>query len=217
MFFIILSIHNIINLQKYNYNGFVIDSDIQDKGLILANINNKNPLLIFDSINNYDIQNKYIYIDELKNYKNGINDYHYKNKKLFPMIINKKNIFDYTILEKKYSIIPSYSISIFYGKTSIQLKQCIHKYNVIGVIDGEASIYLFNPKHKNDIIFKNKDEIKKWGHKKIIKKNHVLIIPPYWYYIQEVNDKIIQYHIDIDSVFTLLPNLLKEHYSYLSL
>lgn len=217
MFFIILSIHNIINLQKYNYNGFVIDSDIQDKGLILANINNKNPLLIFDSINNYDIQNKYIYIDELKNYKNGINDYHYKNKKLFPMIINKKNIFDHTILEKKYSIIPSYSISIFYGKTSIQLKQCIHKYNVIGVIDGEASIYLFNPKHKNDIISKNNDEIKKWGHKKIIKKNHVLIIPPYWYYIQEVNDKIIQYHIDIDSVFTLLPNLLKENYSYLFL
>ena len=52
-----------------------------------------------------------------------------------------------------------------------------------------------------------------FSHKKHIKKGDVLLIPPYWSYIQEVEKGIIQYHIDIDTYFTFIPNFLKEIYS----
>ena len=45
-----------------------------------------------------------------------------------------------------------------------------------------------------------------------VKKGDVLLIPPYWSYIQEVEKGIIQYHIDIDTYFTFIPNFLKEIY-----
>ena len=83
---------------------------------------------------------------------------------------------------------------------------------MIGVLEGEAAIYLFNPKHKDEIMHKENHQIKKWGHKKTIQKGDILIIPPYWSFIQEIEDGIIQYHIDIDNYFTFIPNYLKEMY-----
>ena len=62
------------------------------------------------------------------------------------------------------------------------------------------------------ILNKENYQIKKWGHKKRIQKGDILFIPPYWSYIQKVEKGIIQYHIDIDTYFTFLPNLLKEIY-----
>ena len=53
--------------------------------------------------------------------------------------------------------------------------------------------------------------IKKWGHKKILQKGEILIIPPYWSYIQEINNKVIQYHIDVDTYFTFIPNYIKDN------
>ena len=106
-----------------------------------------------------------------------------------------------------------HSITIIKGKNSIPLKKCIHNHNIIGVLEGSSTIYLFNPKHKDEIINKENDEIKKWGHKKLIQKGNVLLIPPYWSYIQEIEEGIIQYHTDIDTYFTFIPNLLKEIYS----
>ena len=50
----------------------------------------------------------------------------------------------------------------------------------------EITIYLFNPKHKDEIVNKDNNMIKKWGHKKYYKKGEILIIPPYWSYIQEI-------------------------------
>ena len=42
---------------------------------------------------------------------------------------------------------------------------------------------------------------KKYSHKYVLKENDLLLIPPNWYYIQEIdkeitNDLNIQYHID---------------------
>ena len=36
-----------------------------------------------------------------------------------------------------------------------------------------------------------------------------LFIPPNWYYIQEIDQETIQYHINIDTLFTFIPNYLK--------
>ena len=107
------------------------------------------------------------------------------------------------------NLIDYYSLSILKGKQSVPLTLASHNYNIIGVLEGEATIYLFNPKHKEDIIGKENYEIKKWGHKKYIQKNEILLIPPYWYYIQENENPIIQYHIEVDNIFTMVPNFFR--------
>ena len=56
---------------------------------------------------------------------------------------------------------------------------------------------------------KKLDNIKKYSHKYILKKNNVLIIPPNWYYTQESNDIVLQYHLDADNMFTVFYNLLR--------
>ena len=47
--------------------------------------------------------------------------------------------------------------------------------------------------------------------KNITKRGFTLIIPPYWSYIQEINNKVIQYHIDVDTYFTFIPNYIKDN------
>ena len=103
----------------------------------------------------------------------------------------------------------NYSFSIFKGLTMIPLQNCNHNYNIIGHLEGDSIIYLFNPKHKQDIINKDNHEIKKWAHKIIMKPNEILFIPTNWLYIQEINDYCFQFHIDIDTYFSWIPNLLK--------
>ena len=80
---------------------------------------------------------------------------------------------------------------------------------MIEVIQGETTIYLFNPKHKEDILHKENNQIKKWRHKLKLTPKMTLFIPPNWYYIQETDQESIQYHINIDTLFTFIPNYLK--------
>ena len=56
---------------------------------------------------------------------------------------------------------------------------------------------------------KENKKIKKWGHKKKIQKNDIILIPPFWNYIEECENQIIQYHIDIDNIFTFIPNYIR--------
>ena len=43
-----------------------------------------------------------------------------------------------------------------------------------------------------------------------VKKNDILFIPTNWFYIQETKDKCIQYNLDIDTYFTIIPLYIKE-------
>ena len=49
----------------------------------------------------------------------------------------------------------------------------------------------------------------KWSKFFPLKENGILFIPTNWYYIQEVKDACIQYHIDADTYFTFIPNFFK--------
>ena len=80
---------------------------------------------------------------------------------------------------------------------------------MIELVKGESIIYLFNPKHKEDIQHKENNQIKKWGHKIKLLPKMTLFIPTNWFYIQEIEEETVQYHIDIDSVFTFIPNFLR--------
>ena len=69
--------------------------------------------------------------------------------------------------------------------------------------------YLINPKHSEEIINKNENELKKWSHKCNLKKDDVLFIPTGWFYFQEVNTEIFQYEIELDSIYTFIPHFFK--------
>ena len=72
-------------------------------------------------------------------------------------------------------------------------------------------IYLFNPKHKNEIKNSSLIDIKKYAHKYILNKDNLLLIPPNWFYIEEINNDTLQYHIDCDNYFTFLYNMIKNN------
>ena len=124
------------------------------------------------------------------------------------MDINK-----YIYVDKKFFSNPDilfYNQSLtIYKDVKTKLHRAFHNYNIIGILEGETTFYLFNPKHKNDIIKKENNEIKKWGHKKIFQKGDIIFIPTNWFYIQETKKNVIQYQIDIDNIFTFIPHFFK--------
>ena len=207
----IFVVYHIINLQKFNINGFIIDTRSTEE--VQKNTLKLNPVIFYtQSLFNLN-EPRLNYLQDINNYKNNYPSFVYINDELFERIVEPSFIFDSSIFHGSHFHFPiKKTLSIVKGENSIPLKKCIHDHNIIGVLEGESIIYLFNPKHKDEIINKENHQIKKWGHKKHIKKGDVLLIPPYWSYIQEVEKGIIQYHIDIDTYFTFIPNFLKEIY-----
>ena len=217
--YIILIIYNILNLQKYNYNGYILffNGDIKEisnklRDLIPLHITIKNDFKITEIMNKY---NDYIINDnDILTPLNTINKlkhlYIYKNKSLIDdLSINKYIHINGSFFKNSEMLFfPEKTLTI-YNNVKTKLHRAYHNYNIIGILDGETIFYLFNPKHKEDILNKDNENIKKWAHKKIIRKGDILFIPTNWYYIQEVKDACIQYHIDADTYFTFIPNFFK--------
>ena len=209
LIYLVLMVYHTILLQRFNINGVITEFNDYDK--IKENEIILNPVITKHTFN-FDINNsRYEFLQDIINYKNKNESYVFKNFELFEKIVSDDMIFNFNIFDDSYLYFPIYkSITIITGKNSIPLKKCIHNKNIIGVLEGSAIIYLFNPKHKDEILNKQNNEIKKWGHKKFIKKGDILIIPPHWSYIEEIEDSIIQYHIDIDTYMTCVPNYIKD-------
>jgi len=74
---------------------------------------------------------------------------------------------------------------------------------------GQSKVYLFNPKHKNDILNKDNNEIKKYGQKINLTKGLVLYIPVEWYYFYETDNVSIIGEIESDNYFTVIYNNLR--------
>lgn len=211
--YIILSVYYLLELQKYNFNGIL--NKATNESEINEILKNLNPILFNKKINiqieeplNIGFDEEYIPISNYNSSKDN-QIYIHKNKRLFQdmkldnHIINLQFLNDYDKIPFTYN-----SVSV-YKNVSSKLYRCCHNYNLIGVINGETTVYLFNPKHKKDIINKSNNKIKKWAHKHILSKDDILVIPPNWYYIQETPDKVIQYNIDADTYFTFIPNFFK--------
>ena len=193
LIYLIATFYHSSQLQKYNTNGFIIDTD--DEKTMFRNLEILNPVLLKSNID-YHTKEKLISS--------------FKDKQLFQKI-TVQNDFDINQLPKPEFHFPiQKSISVL--DQSIPLKKCIHNYNIICLLEGECTFYLFNPKHTDEIQNKENHQIRKWGHKKKVQKGEILLIPPFWSYLQEVQQKTIQYHIDIDNYFTFIVNFLKEFY-----
>ncbi len=109
----------------------------------------------------------------------------------------------------EYNCNVNYSISIFKGPNAIELTQNKRNLLLLKSLQKNIVIYLFNPRHKEDIIKKENNEIKKWAHKINLEPNIMLYIPPEWYYFYETNDLTIVGEIQCDTYFTYLYNLLR--------
>lgn len=206
--------------QKYNYNGYIIKTENYSE--LSKNILKLNPVIyhqdiVKDDINNiinkdenYMIESK---IFNIEYYKEKEYIHIYKNKE----IIKNKYIEDIInfnfkkLPNNELNIIKNYYLTILKGDHSYSIKTSYHNINMICILDGESTFYLFNPKHNNEIKNKENKSIKKWGHKKQVKKNDILFIPPYWKYIQEVNSNVIQLHVDVDNIFSFIPNFFKDY------
>ena len=219
--YIILSVYSIIEIQKYNKNGLI--TEIKSFSNIKYELSLLNPILTkFLCPINLDYLNKNylnkLFKDNSTTYSiNKINDLSECKILKNTDIIEKSDIkdkinFDLSIFEDfpiPLLLYKKYSLSFLKGSTITEKIFCKHNINLIYIITGNITIYLFNPKHKNEILNKDLLSVKKYSHKYVLKENDLLLIPPNWFYIQENNENFnIQYHIDASNIFTF-------HYNYL--
>lgn len=192
--YIVLIISNLLELKKYNKNGYIFEC--KDISEISSKLNDLNPL----------------YFKIEYNYNQALNNIDNCFKSKDPL---KDIFYDYNILKENMNnnfLFYSDSITSYNQKISSDVILCTHNYNVLSVLHGESKVYLINPKHKNDIIGKENNQIKKWAHIRKLEKYDNICIPTNWYYFIESDDKVVVHHLDIDNYFTIIPNFLKERF-----
>jgi hypothetical protein len=101
------------------------------------------------------------------------------------------------------------SLSILKGNNVTNLAQNTHDIMILYQIQGHCSLYLINPKHKEDIRDKLSPQLKKWSHKITLKPTLLTSIPPNWYYFYETNEPMIQGVIESDTYPTWAYNQLR--------
>ena len=198
-----LLIHNLVNkYEKFNNLSFQKLSD-DNPGLIIHD------------------ENRYL---ALKSFSEENNMYLYRNKDLYESL-HLKELFDtlYEPFSSQLHTYKRYLLSFYKGLNSIQLTKNKHNLCLISQIYGKSNVYLFNPKHKNDIISTNgitngttngttdrtNDSIKKYGQKINLTQGLLLYIPVEWYYFYECDTESIIGEIVSDNYFTVIYNNLR--------
>jgi len=184
-----LLIHNLGN-KKEEYNQ-----------LSFLKLSNDNPGLILHDKNRYISLKSFV--DESQIYVNH-NDTLCDSLKL-------KSLFDeiYNPFQSQIHTNKKYYMSLLKGKNMIPLTKNINNLYLIHQIYGQSKLYLFNPKHIQDIKGKSNESIKKYGQKINLTQGLVLYIPVEWYYFYESEDESILGEITSDNYFTVIYNNLR--------
>jgi hypothetical protein len=111
----------------------------------------------------------------------------------------------------KIPVVNNESISIYKNHRGI-LENCYSINTIMYVVDGDTTLYLFNPKHKDEIKDKKLESIKKWAHIKKLQKGDYLSIPTNWLYFLETSDICILYNNKVNNIFTIVPNFIRDNY-----
>jgi hypothetical protein len=221
---VILTIKQIYEI--HNINSIAVLEQLQSANSeeIFEHLRERKPLLIHNLVNKYEkynnlsfeklsLDNPGLIIHDnnrylsLKSFTEEQNMYLYKNKDLYESL-HLKELFD-TIYEPFYSQLHTYKrylMSFYKGLNSIILTKNKHNLCLINQIYGQSKLYLFNPKHKNDIINKPNDTIKKYGQKINLTQGLSLYIPVEWYYFYECENESIIGEILSDNYFTVIYN-----------
>jgi hypothetical protein len=221
---IVLTIKHIYEIHNINTNAVLEQLQSANSEEIFEHLKERKPLLIHNLVNKYEKfnnlsfeklsqdnpgliihdNNRYL---SLKSFTEEQNMYIYKNKDLYESL-HLKELFD-TIYEPFYSQLHTYKrylMSLYKGLNSIILTKNKHNLCLINQIYGKTKVYLFNPKHKNDIINKPNDSIKKYGQKINLTQGLSLYIPVEWYYFYECENESIIGEIISDNYFTVIYN-----------
>ena len=101
------------------------------------------------------------------------------------------------------------SLTISKGPTITRTKESVHDIHLLYQIEGSATLYLINPKHKEDISGKAPSHIKKWAHKINLKPHLLVSIPPNWFYVIESKEPMLQGFHEADTYPTVLYNVFR--------
>lgn len=204
-------------LQNINTELF-IEKTKERKPLLIYNLGNNNNTwlnLSFDKIvlDNPGLiikdKNKYI---SLKSFTDkDIKQIHiYRNDELHEILELRKDFDElYNIFISQIHCNVKYYLNLFRGLNSIKLTKNKNNLLLIHQIKGESKLYLFNPKHEINIVNKNNDEIKKYGHKILLKPGTIIYIPIEWLYFYECDNECIMGEILSDNYFTYFYNSLR--------
>ena len=207
--YVIFLFFNILDLKKYNLNGFI--KKCTDHEDILLNIRNLNPVLLHH-------ENDYIINDVILDHGDHIENIVFSEReninidrdKSLLNIIDKEEI-PFYLTGGKVPTINNDSISIYKNHIG-NLEHCNSNNTIIYILDGETNLFLFNPKHQDEIKGKELKTIKKWAHIKDLKKGDYLIIPTNWLYFLETEKQCILYLNKVNNIFTILPNFIRDNY-----
>lgn len=226
---IILTIKHIYEIHNINTNAVLEQLQSANSEEIFEHLKERKPLLIHNLVNKYEkynnlsfeklsLDNPGLIIHDnnrylsLKSFNDEQNMYLYKNKDLYESL-HLKELFDsiYEPFSSGLHIYKRYLLSFYKGLNSIELTKNKHNLCLINQIYGQSKLYLFNPKHKNDIINKSNDSktndsIKKYGQKINLTQGLSLYIPVEWYYFYECENESIIGEILSDNYFTVIYN-----------
>ena len=221
---IILTIKHIYEIHNINTNAVLEQLQSANSEEIFEHLKERKPLLIHNLVNKYEkynnlsfeklsLDNPGLIIHDnnrylsLKSFNEEQNMYIYKNKDLYESL-HLKELFDsiYEPFSSQLHTYKRYLMSLYKGLNSIELTKNKHNLCLINQIYGKTKVYLFNPKHKNDIINKSNDSIKKYGQKINLTQGLSLYIPVEWYYFYECESESIIGEILSDNYFTVIYN-----------
>lgn len=184
-------IHTFENLSESILNLSFDTLNKQNPGYM---INDNNKLITLSSFDDTKVKQISVYrIQKLCNDFELIND------------INKI----YSAFSSQIQCNNKFYLSLFKGSQTTELTMNKNNLLIIHQIVGNSNIYLFNPKYKNDIEFKNNHEIKKWSVKIDLRDNETMYIPIQWYYFIESENDCIFCEITADNIFTIFYNALR--------
>lgn len=184
-----LLIHNLGNKnEEYNNLSFQKISD-DNPGLI---IHDKNRYVSLKSF----VDEPQIYVNHNDNLCNSL-----RLNPLFDEI--------YEPFQSQIHCNKRYYLSFLKGKNMITPTKSKNNLHLIYQIYGQTKLYLFNPKHINDIKNKSNESIKKYGQKINLTQGLVLYIPVEWYYFYESENESILGEITSDNYFTFIYNNLR--------
>ena len=224
---IIITCKHIYEIHNFNHEAIVEQLQSANRELIFEKLKERKPLLIHNLVNKYEKynnlsfeklsrdnqgliihdNNRYL---SLKSFNEEQNMYLYRNKNLYETL-NLEELFDriYEPFSSQLHTYKRYLMSLYKGLNSINLTKNKHNLCLINQIYGQSKLYLFNPKHKNDILNKSNDSIKKYGQKINLSPGIVLYIPVEWYYFYETENESILGEIECDNYFTMIYNNLR--------
>jgi hypothetical protein len=208
---------------KYNSNATTKTIETPDKDKITNEIKEKLPLIINHSENQLSLT-----LDNMNTIKPGyiIND----NETLLSLdqllksevvriTDNSKIIEDYNIKEHCNNVVNlisspafcdiTHKLSLYRGFNQSKLYKNYREYLLIQSLKGDYTMYLFNPKHENDIKGQEINNTKKWAIKLDMKKDTVLYIPPEWSYFYQCDNELILVKSESDSIHTWLFNRIR--------